>query len=185
MRPPHAAILSSQPFPRVGLQKCLKHWKNAVSWCGISVDHSCRTRSVSASVLMLKWKLVYRRYTSCSPRGRSGRSQEGEHSVVYAPVRDNGIAAIDRWCASEITKTSPRFLDQDLEGCHVPRLYTRLEHDLGLATTHKRIGEIVTEPTLSSRRLHQTGQPFPVAFLQHEVETPMQQGRLGQIGDAR
>ena len=27
-----------------GCWRCLKHWKNAVSWCGISVDHWCRTR---------------------------------------------------------------------------------------------------------------------------------------------
>src|SRR5215475_5166191 len=173
MFPPHAAILSSRPFPMVGLQKCLKHWKNAVSWCGISVDLSCRTRSVSASVLMLKWRFVYRCCVNCSPRDRSGRSQEGEHRVVHTPVRDHGITAINRWRTNEITKTSTGFLDQDLEGCHVPRLYTRLEHDLGLATTHKCIGEIVTEPTLSSRRLYQTGQTFPVAILQHEVETPV------------
>src|SRR5215831_64436 len=134
---------------------------------------------------MPKWRLVYRRCASCSPRDRSRRSQESKHRVVHAPVRDNGIATINRWRTSEITKTPTRFLDQDLERRHVPRLYTRLEHDFGLATTHKRIGEIVTEPTLPSRRLRQTGQTFPVAILQHEVETPVQQGRLGQIGDGR
>src|SRR5215475_8327272 len=122
---------------------------------------------------MLKWRLVYRRCASCSPRGRSRRSQEGEHRVVHAPIREKGITAINRWRTSEITKAPARFLDQDLEGRHVPRLYTRLEHDFSLATTHKRIGEIITEPTLSSRRLHQTGQTFPVAILQHEIETPV------------
>src|SRR5437867_3321357 len=185
MCPLRAAILSSRPFQMVGLQKCLKRWKNAVSWCGISVDHSRRTRSVSASVLMLKWKPVYRRCVNHSPRGRSGRSQEAEYRVVHAPVRDHGIAAINRWRASEITKTPARFLDQDLERRHVPGFYTRLEHDLGLATTHKCIGEIVTKTTLASRRLHQPGQTFPVTFPQHEIETPVQQGRLGQIGDGR
>src|SRR5215510_2399678 len=134
---------------------------------------------------MLKWRLVYRRCARCSPRGRFGRSQEGEHRVMYTPVRDQGITAINRWRTSEITKPPARFLDQDLEGCHVPRFYTRLEHNLRLTTTHKCISEIVTEPTLSSRRLHQTGQTFPVAILQHEIETPVQQGRLGQIGDGR
>src|SRR5437764_11328977 len=142
MCPPRTAILSSRPFPMVGLQQCLKRWKNVVSWCGISVAHSQRTRSVSASVLMPKWRRVYRRCANRSPRGRSGRSQEGEHRVVYAPVRDNGIATINRWRASEITKTTARFLDQDLERRHVPGFYTRLKHDLGLATTHKCIGEI-------------------------------------------
>src|SRR5262245_58467568 len=132
---------------------------------------------------MLKWRRVYRRCASCSPRDRCGRSQQGEHRIVYTPVRDQGITAINRWCTSEITKPSARFLDQDLEGCHVPRFYTRLEHDLCLTTTDKCIGEIVTEPTLSSCRLHQTGQTFPVAILQHEIETSMQQGRLGQIGN--
>src|SRR5215831_10500175 len=129
---------------------------------------------------MLIWRLVYRRYTNHSPRGRASRSQEGQYGIVHAPVRDNGITAVDRGGASEITKTSPRFLDQDLERRYIPRLYTRLEHDLGLATTHKRIGEVVTEPTLSSRRLHQTGQTFPVALPQHEIKAPVQQGRLGQ-----
>src|SRR5205823_7620340 len=134
---------------------------------------------------MLRWRFVYRRCANPSLRGRSDRAQEGEHCVVYAPVRDYGITTIDRWRTSEVTKTPSCLLDQDLEGRYVPRFYTRLEHDLGLATTHKRIGEIVTKPTLSSRRLHQTGQTFPVAILQHEVEAPMQQGRLGQIGDGR
>src|SRR5262245_33201209 len=110
---------------------------------------------------MLKWRFVYRRCANRSPRDRSACSQEGEHCVVHVPIRDNGIATINRWRPSEITETPARFLDQDLEGRHVPRLYTRLEHDLGLATTHKRIGEIITEPTLSSRRLYQTGQTIP------------------------
>ena len=183
--PPSRSNFVFPTIPDGRVAEVFEALENAVSWCGISVDHACRTRSVSASVLMLKWRLVYRRCASRSPRGRSHRSQEGEHRVVHVPVRDHGITAIDRWCASEITKTSTRLLDKDFERCHVPGFYTRLEHDLGLATTHKRIGEIITKPTLSSRCLHQPGQTLPVAIPQHEIETAVQQGRLGQIGDGR
>ena len=38
-------------------------------------------------------------------------SQEGEHCVVQVPIRDHGIATINRWRTREITKTPARFLD--------------------------------------------------------------------------